>query len=321
MAPPPPGSRVHELSRAVRLAMIPAGVAVAFGMLLLPRAGDADAVPLPIANTAQLAREAAADKDRALAARRDPLPGSVRALGSAIRDFHRLELQRDDRVSVKARAAVDAALVEALSGGDEPLLRLRAVQLEEFLTEVHAFDKTGTESAELTEIAGTFVQAMTNEGWCTGNTILASDAALTAMFKQMWNTFLNLDGHKAFDLSLDERRALYALYLDRALPAPAARAALDAARRGAHDARTCEAVAEAETAAIETRKLERIAKLAAFDPEYPAAYARGVANLRRRKFALAAQGFETWLRDHPDGPLSLRAQSFLRTALMGEHQE
>jgi hypothetical protein len=317
----PPGSRLEELSRAVRLAIIPLGVAAAFGMLLLPRAGDADSVPLPIANTAELVREAAADRDRALAPQRDPLPGSVRALGSAIREFHRQEGQHDDHVSAKARAAVDAAFVETLPGGDEPLLRLRAVQLEAFLTELHAFEKTGTESAELTEIAGPFVRAITNEGWCVDHTILASDAALTAMFKQMWNTFLNLDGHQAFDLSLDERRALYALYLDRALPSPGARQTLDAARRGAHDARTCEAVAEAETAAIETRKLERIAKLATFDPEYPAAYARGVANLRRRNFALAADGFRTWLRDHPDGPLSLRAQSFLRTALIGERQE
>ena len=321
MVSPATGSRLEELSRAVRLAMVPAGVAVAFGLLLLPRAGDADAVPLPIPNTAELAREATADRDRADAAHRDPLPGPVRALGSAVRDFHRLEVQHDERVTVKARAAVDAALIGALPGGEEPILRLRAVQLEEFLTEVHAFEKTGVESAELTEIAGTFVRAMTNEGWCTDHTIVASDAALTAMFKQMWNAFLGLDGHKAFDLSLDERRALYALYLDHALPAPAARAAIESARLGARDARSCEAVAEAETAAIETRKLERIAKLATFDPEYPAAYARGVANLRRRKFSLAADGFRTWLRDHPDGPLSLRAQSFLRTALIGERQE
>jgi hypothetical protein len=304
----------------VRLAAIPAGVAVLLGMLLLPRAGDADSVPLPIPSAAELAREAAADLDRAAAARREPLPGPVRALGSAIRDFHRLEIQRDERVMVLARSTVDAALVDALPGGDEPLLRLRAVELEDFLVQVHAFERTGVESPELTELAGTFVQAMRNEGFCQDHTIVAGDAALVAMFKQMWNTFLGLHASKAFALSLDEQRALYALYLGHALPAPEAREALDGARRGAHDERTCEAVAEAETAAIESRRLERIAKLGAIDPQYPAAYARGVANLRRRKFSLAADAFRAWLLAHPDGPLSLRAQTFLRTSLAGEHR-
>jgi hypothetical protein len=310
-----------ELSRAVRLAAVPAGVAVLLGMLLLPRVGDADSVPLPIPDAAMLARAAAEDRDRAATARREPLPGSVRQLGSAIRDFHRLEIHRDERAMVAARALVDSALVNALPGGDEPLLRLRAAQLEGFLAEVHAFERTGIESAELTELAGTFLQAMRNEGFCEDHTIVANDAALVAMFKQMWNTFLGLQDHKAFALSLDERRALYALYLDHALPAPEAREALDAARRGAHDERTCEAVAEAVTAAVESRRLERIAKLAAFDPAYPAAYARGVANLRRRKFTLAADAFRAWLIAHPDGPLSLRAQTFLRTALAGQRGE
>ena len=321
MAPPTKTSRLDELARAAPLALVPMGAALALGVLLLPRAAEPDAVPLPIPHASELAREAAADRDRAAAARRQPLPGAVRALGSAIRDFHRLELQRDDRVIVKARSAVDTALVEALPGGSEPLLRLRAVQLEEFLDEVHAFEKSGTESPELTELAGTFVKAMTDEGWCEGHTIVAGDAALIAMFKQMWNTFLNLDGNKAFDLSLDERRALYALYLDHALPAQAAREALDSARRGAHDVRACEAVAQAETAAVESRRLERIARLATFDPEYPAAYARGVSNLRRHKFGLAADAFRVWLRDHPDGPLTLRAHSFRRRALAGEREE
>jgi hypothetical protein len=329
MAPsPPPTSTASsprnraadELGRAVRLAAIPAGVAVLLGMLLLPRAGDADSVPLPIPSAAELAREAAADLDRAAAARREPLPGPVRALGSAIRDFHRLEIQRDERVMVLARSTVDAALVDALPGGDEPLLRLRAVELEDFLVQVHAFERTGVESPELTELAGTFVQAMRNEGFCQDHTIVAGDAALVAMFKQMWNTLLGLHASKAFALSLDEQRALYALYLGHALPAPEAREALDGARRGAHDERTCEAVAEAETAAIESRRLERIAKLGAIDPQYPAAYARGVANLRRRKFSLAADAFRAWLLAHPDGPLSLRAQTFLRTSLAGEHR-
>jgi len=59
------------------------------------------------------------------------------------------------------------------------------------------------------------------------------------------------------------------------------RDALEAARRGARDATACTAIAEAERAATESWRLERITRLAAIDPSYPAEYARGVASYRR----------------------------------------
>jgi TolA-binding protein len=99
------------------------------------------------------------------------------------------------------------------------------------------------------------------------------------------------------------------------------RDALVAARRGANDARTCQALAETERVARETWRLERIARLAAIDPTYPAAYAKGVASFGRGKYAEAASAFRAWLHDHPEGPLALRAQSFLLEALDAERVE
>src|SRR5262245_6282829 len=117
--------RRGEARDAARLALIPFGVALVLGLLLLPRGAPPEAVPLPIADRRELARAAAADAALAESARRDPLPGPVRALGSAVRDFHVLEAQDADvRDLGAARGRVDAALVEAIAAGDDALLRL-----------------------------------------------------------------------------------------------------------------------------------------------------------------------------------------------------
>ncbi len=306
------------------LALVPVAVAMTLGLLLLPRHGEADSIPVPIADRGALARVEAVDHELAQKARNAALPGPVRALGSAIREFHRLEVAGEVRQFGEARRAVDTALVSALLSGDDAMLRLRAVQLEQFMVEVKAFESSGVESPELTALAGAFIRSMKNEGWCEGHELVARDAALRAMFKQMWNAFLDLDGpggRRAFALSLDETRALFAFYLSHPHPAPAMRDAIAAARRGAHDTRTCEAVEEAERGAVESWRLERIGRLAAVDSDYPAAYAAGVANLRRHKYATAAEAFRAWIHDHPEGPLTLRAQSFLRTALEEERVE
>jgi TolA-binding protein len=99
------------------------------------------------------------------------------------------------------------------------------------------------------------------------------------------------------------------------------RDALEAARRGARDAASCQALDEAERGATETWKLEHIARLAAIDPAYPADYARGIASFRRGDFGASTKAFRSWLRDHPEGPLALRAQSFLRAATAADRVE
>src|SRR5260370_9858567 len=99
----------------MRLAIVPIGVAIAFGVLLLPRRATPDLVPLPVADSRGLATAFEADESLAARARRDPLPGPVRALGSALRDFPSLETrQADARHLCAARQAIRAALIQAL---------------------------------------------------------------------------------------------------------------------------------------------------------------------------------------------------------------
>jgi TolA-binding protein len=222
---------------------------------------------------------------------------------------------------------VDEALIETQTqtqtqnAGTDGLLALRAVQLEGFLDEVHAFEATGVESPELHALAGAFVRSMTAEGWCTGHALAPDDAALRAMFKQMWNSFLGLERRRELDLALDEQRAAYAFYLSHAHPSKPMRDAFEAARRGARDDNACQAIAEAERAATESWRLDRIDRLAAIDPSYPAQYARGVASFRRGDYGASAQAFRLWLRDHPEGPLALRAQNYLHAAVDADRVE
>jgi len=292
------------------------------GMLLLPRRAWPDAVPLPLADRGALAHVAAADHALAEKARHSPLPPAVRALGSAIREFHVLEAQgaAEGELALRRRA-IAAALPDAAAGGDEPLLELRAVQLESFVAELGALQSRGAQSEELVAVSGSFVRGMQYEGWYDGERLLATDGALRTMFKEMWNGLAGVDVRPAFKPSLDEERALYALYLRYPHPARAARETLAAARRGARDAAACAALAEAERAATESWRLERIARFAAIDPLYPAAYARGVAHLRRGDPTRAAMDLTAWLRDHPEGPLTLRARTYLRVALDGARIE
>lgn len=311
----PRAPRPEQARDAMGLALVPLGVALLLGLLLLPRRASPESVPLPVADSAQLARAAALDADLAQRAQRDPLPGAVRALGSAIRAFHLLEAaDAQSQPLGEARRVVDAALVDAIHDGAAPLLTLRAVQLGEFVGEARRFETTGERTAELDALAGSVVRSLTLEGWCQGHTFAPDETVLRVMFKHMWNGFLGLDGWPELAPSLDEERALYAFYLSHAHPSKSMRDAIAAARRGAHDARACVALEEAERAATEAWRIEHIARLSVIDPAYPAQYARGVASFRRGDFGAAASAFSAWLQQHPDGPLTLRAQNFLRAA-------
>ena len=56
-------------------------------------------------------------------------------------------------------------------------------------------------------------------------------------------------------------------------------------------------------------------KLAARDPSYPAAFARGVLLFRMQRFGPATEAFRNHLEASPDGPYALRAQNHFKAAL------
>lgn len=240
----------------------------------------------------------------------------MRALGSALRAYHSLEAaQAEESELARARAAIDGQLPDAFRAGDDALVALRGVELEGFLVEVERFEHTGQSSTELDALAGSFVRSMTNQGWCDGHAFAAGVPVLRVMFKEMWNAFLGVQGRAPFAPTLDEERVLYAFYLSHPHPSPVARAHVEALRRGARDAKDCAAADQIEQRAVEKWRLERVTRLAVLNPAYPGDYARGIASYGAGQYEASVDAFRTWLREHPSGPYTLRAQAFLRAAV------
>jgi hypothetical protein len=304
------------------LALIPLGVAAVLAALLLPRGVVPVSVPLPQLDGRIVDREVHADQERAARAHRIPLSPEIRALGSAIRAFNTAEAHDEkDLVMTDARAAIDRARVDVVEKGkdqDEEIRALRAVQLEDFLAAVAAFERSGQISPELDAVGGTFVRRMRRVGWCEGNTVVLTELERRAAFKSTWNRLVGLEKSDAFALSVQETRALYTLYLSHPHASEPQRAALAVARAQAKDAATCARIDDGEHAAAQVWLLTKLTEYAAIDPTYPLAIARGVALYQKHQYADAAGAFSQWLEAHPDGPWTLRARNYLRASTTAE---
>jgi hypothetical protein len=301
------------------LGLVPVGVGLVLGILCLPRSVPPEDVPVPVVNAQALGR--IETRDHALGTEPTPLPDDIRALGSAVRAYYAREAKQlvDPYVTPasmnEARTALDNVAFPLEDGKhDDDVLALRATQLEGFLVQVHAFERTGNESAELEALAGPFVRRMREAGWCSDHACVIDDDALRTMYKLAWNGLLHLE-RPPFTLALDEERALYAFYLRHPHAAEAVRKRIDEARSGARSAKACDALSEAEALGAEQWRIDRVNRLAAIDPSYPKDYALGVLHYRHKDFPAASESFRDWLQAHPDGQWAIRARNYLRASL------
>jgi hypothetical protein len=304
------------------LALIPFFVATLSGALVLPRKVAPETLPLPWLDDRLVARDLSADAELVQQARKMPLSPSVRALGSAIREFHTAEEEDSkDVVLTDARAAIDRARTELIDKDkDDEIRALRAVQMVAFLDEVRRFERTGKESSELKALGGTFLRRMRREGWCHDAVVVLNDLERRAMFKANWNRLVEIERNPAFALSEQETRAMYTLYFTHPHPSEPQRAALALARAQAKDSATSARIDDGELAAAQAWLLTKLAEYEAIDPAYPGAIARGVAYYRRHQYANAARAFSQWLKAHPDGPWTLRTRNYLRASIEGEEE-
>lgn len=304
------------------LALIPVSVALILGALVLPRATPPEDVPLPRADQRVLTKVAEDDRAMAASVQGNALPGEVRALGTAVRVFNALQAQDwpDEERFREAKHVIDEASARALSlTGVDGVRRLRAFQLEAFLTELRTYERTGTPTTELAELTGSFLRGLTRAGWRTpSGHVLMDEAVLRVAYKVTWNAVTSMDARE-LQPGLDEQRALFAFYLTHPRPAEGAAMALEAARRDAKNPAMCATLEEGEHLAAEAWRLEKVKKLAELDKDYPGAFAMGVAQYRRGSYAASAESFRTWLRAHPDGPYALRARDHLLAALRADN--
>ncbi len=310
------------------LAAVPLGVALLVGGLLLPRAVSPDDVPIPLGDARALEHSARADQLLAEEARRAPLSADVRAIGSALRALNEGQAANQNAPELllyERKSTLDAAVSRVLRDaalGPHALLVLRAVELETFLVEIARFEATGTVSAEMEALGSGFVPRMRAASWLRDhNRVVLNDAQRRAAFKMMWNATASVDGVQELALTTDETRAIYALYLGFPHPSESASAALSAARRNARDGATCASLVAGERVEAERWRIDKIKRYALMDPAYPASFAIGISNYRRGSFALAAENFRDWLRDHPNGAYALRARNYLKASIDADQGE
>lgn len=302
------------------LAIVPVGLFVTMGALMLPRAVPPVDIPLPEIDERALDAVTHDDAVRAASAKTSRLPGDVLALGSAIRAFNALQgtvRKATEEDAVLARAAIDDArtLLGTRETGPADLLTLRSVQLDAFLVEVSRFEQTGEISPDLRELGGGFIERMRDAGWIMGNRILLTPAQRRAAFKVVWNAVAGVEQLQLFQLTLDEQRALYTLYLAHPHVAEGQRTALEAQRAAAKSEAACDRVQADERRSLEMWRVDKIKKLGALDPSYPTAFALGAAYYRAGRYDLSIESYRSWLAAHPEGTYALRAQNHLRAAV------
>lgn len=320
-------TRVAESSRAARapvkgwqrhlegwqvglLAVVIAGSAA---LLAVPRAVPPSDVPDPAVRPAEI--DAVRRADAALAAdiekraMQGELDYDVRMLGRAIGLFGRAESGGNGAELEAAHRAIAESLPAALARGLGEVRALRAHQTHSFLREIRAFERTGSASLELIELAGTFPESAQVYGWYDrqAHRFAPDDTVLMVMFKKRWNEVVGVKG-PPFALTLDEQRALLGFLIAH----PAVPSAPLAEAPGSSLARSA---AARRQVTVDERRIEKVRELARLDPEYPGSYAEGILLYRLGRFERAAGAFERHLAGRPEGPLTLRARNFLKASL------
>jgi len=264
------------------------GIAAA---LAAPRATEPDALslPLPTPDRAHLRTLAVAERERAVEARRHALSFASRSVGEMLRRVGEAEGRPNSNVSaavVDLRALARRALRDEGAGG---LLALRAVQSELFVGAARAWASGGAPNAELRELGGDFTDLATKSGWRDGHALQLTDEELALLFRMRWSDLTGLGDEPPFAATLDEYRERYALLLRH--PSGA-------------DARV-----------RRERQLGYVTALEKLDPDYPAAFARGVLFYRSGAYEASAAAFRAHLATHPNGRFTLRAKNHLLAAL------
>jgi hypothetical protein len=264
------------------------GLTVLAAALAAPRATEPDVLPLPIPDRAALRRVKVRTEELAKEARTGGLSYDVRAVGEAIRNCG-AETVEGKGVSQEVLGQVRMAVRRAREKKNERgLVLLLALQTELFIEATHAFEANGNPAPELKELGGDFLWMAKQNGWLDGRSIVLDDDERAAIFRMRWTELTGLRSEAAFSPTLDEYRAYYALYLRQA----------GAFKRDF-----------GERAFSVVRALEKR------DPNYPAAFAKGVLAFRAGSFDEAADAFRTHLARHPDGPWTLRAKNHVLEAL------
>ena len=254
--------------------------------LAVPRSIPPDTIPLPHVDWREAERSAARERERARAALAEPLPYEVRGVGELFRAFGASNRQHSSGVEQihDLRTFARAARRKL---GDEPLLRLQALQTELFLTALTRLEQGEDVRGELDELGGSFVDKARASGWMDGqNHLRANEHERRVLFRVRWSELTGLRSETAFAPTANEWRLYYRFLLT-------------------HPERD---------RALMSDHLRYVAAVEKVDLDYPGAFARGVIYFRLGAFKQSADAFKSFLEKRPSGAWRLRAKNHLLAA-------
>ncbi len=266
----------------------------ALGLLLgAPRAVPPVELPVPVPTQRNLELSLAQHRARGAVMARRGAEARVerfdqRRVGAAVRAFGVADVARDQEALLDAKRELVAAVqgLRALPDGDEQLRELLGYQLSSFLHELARWRSTGIESVELSELAGSITQAITESGWLgPGRALLPDEHVQAALFQKR---FAEITGARELvGLTQDQHRALLAFLI-------------------AHPPQV------GNPAAVAAFRARRVEEAAQVDDAYPIELARAIVRQQAGDAAGAIEAYRRHFELHPDGPWTLRARNHLK---------
>lgn len=256
--------------------------------LAVPQAIAPREVPLPKLEHATLAAELAEHRARLRALEQQPLSLEVRSVGEWLRRLGAAEMEElpgsesSNGERQHAQRSLERQTQRALVTGEfEGLLTLRALQTERFVDAIQSWDGSLPPPRELVELSGRFAEHVRPLTRSSGAPL--DPLELAAAYRIRWTRITGSGRHHAFAPTANDLRLNARLRLRWAETLPSEQ------RRAS------------QLAAIES--------LAEVSPDYPVAFASGVALYLAGAYSEAFERFNAHSLAHPDGPWTLRARN------------
>lgn len=271
------------------LAIVAVGIAVIAALLAVPRPVPPDVLPLPVIDHRELGRVMRAQASRAAQVRSEALSFDVRSTGEAFRAHGAAAARGDGESALRAlREFRGLAMRVREREGDEPLLRLRAIQTALFTDALARFQRGENVQTEVAELGGNFLDKATTAHWRVGERrLVPTELELSVLFRLRWTELAGLREERAFAPSLEEWKLYYRFLLRHPEHGP-----------HAHEDR-----------------LAYITALRRVDLDYPVLLARGVVLYQMGQYAAAEQALRAHIVAQPKGRWRLRAQNHLAAAV------
>ncbi len=259
--------------------------------LAVPRPAEPRDLPAPEPDRSVLSWEMQQQRELASAARAEPLPFDVRAVGELLRRYGK----QSARAKTDAAEGVLADLRQAAHRAFErepvaKLEKLRAIQSELFLSALRSWEAGADTGAELEELGGNLLQKAQQNAWLDGRRLAMSEVERAVFFRIRWSELTGLRQRAPFVPSLDDWRVYYRFLLENP-----------------EEPR--------DAGAVQVRRASYVEALVKRDPSYPALLARGILLYQAGQNEQAADLFRAHLEQSVSGEYALRARNYLLATL------